>query len=226
MYMDYVETVQGGAQAFSQPFVDMFAQVISYLPLVIAAFGILILGLIISPLVGRAVTKALEMIKIDHAIDKIGAKDAMASIGLRFTLSSAAGIFVKYVVLIVFINMVADILSLGQLSRLIEDIVRYIPQVVIALVIIGVGLTAADWLRDMVKNVADASDNHDYSGILGSSTRITVIIFAVMAALVQLGIAPILIQIIFAGIVFAFALAFGLGAKDMVAHALEHWKKK
>ena len=224
--MSYLETAQGGAQAFAQPFIDMFAQVATFLPTLFVGFVVLLLGLIVSPLLGGFVTKALKLLKVDEIIDRSGAKDAMSSIGLHFTLSKLAGTFVKYVVLIVFINIVADILQLGQLSRLIDDIVRYIPQVVIALVIVGVGLTVADWLRDIVTNVANASDNEDYAGILGSVTRISVIIFAVMAALSQLGIAPVLIQIIFAGIVFAFALAFGLGAKDMIAKALEGWMKK
>jgi len=224
--MPYSETVQGGVSALTTPFIEMFTQVASFLPVIFAGFGVLLLGLIVSPLVGSFVTKALQMIKIDQGLDQIGAKDAMSSIGLHFTFSKLAGTFVKYVVLIVFINMVAEILQLGQLSRLIDDVVRFIPQIVIALVIIGVGLTVADWLRDIVTNVAKASDNADYSSILGSITRISVIVFATMAALTQLGIAPALIQIVFAGVVLAFALAFGLGSKDIVARTLESWIEK
>ena len=224
--MDYLKTAQDGASTLTSPFVEMFGEITAYLPLLFFGFVVLLLGLILSPLIGNFVTKALQLVKVDQLMDQSGAKDAMSSIGLQFTFSKLIGALVKYIVLIVFINMVADILQLGQLSRLIDDIVRYIPQVVIALFIVGVGLTVADWLRDIVTNVAVASDNEDYSVVLGSITRISVIVFSLMAALSQLGIAEVLIQIVLAGIVFAFALAFGLGSKDMVARALEKWIEK
>ncbi|MFW0871167.1 MAG: mechanosensitive ion channel family protein [Patescibacteria group bacterium] len=223
--MDYVETVQSGANSFARPFVDMFSSVAEFLPVLLAAFVVLIVGLIVSPLVGKAVTKAFELIKTDEFLDQMGVYDAMKSIGMNFSISHILGVIAKYTVLIVFITMVAEILDLGELSRLIQDFIRFIPQIVIGLVIIGVGLIAADWLRDMVRGIAKASDSADYADLLGSITRISVIVFAVMAALVQVGIAQALIQIMFAGVVFGLALAFGLGAKDTVARAIDSWMK-
>jgi small-conductance mechanosensitive channel len=223
--MDYLGTVQSGASSFAQPFVDMFSSVASFLPVLIAAFVVLVVGLIVSPLIGKGVTKALEMIKTDQFLNKVGAHDAMKSIGVSFSVSHVLGVIVKYTVLIIFINMVAGILNLGELSRLIQDFIRFIPQIVIGLVIVGIGMIASGWLSDIVQGIAEASDSQDYSEILGSITRISVIVFAVMAALVQVGIAPGLIQIMFAGVVFALALAFGLGAKDLVADTLKKWIK-
>jgi hypothetical protein len=223
--MDYLGTVQSGASSFAQPFVDMFSSVASFLPVLIAAFVVLVVGLIVSPLIGKGVTKALEMIKTDQFLNKVGAHDAMKSIGVTFSVSQVLGVIVKYTVLIIFINMVAGILNLGELSRLIQDFIRFIPQIVIGLVIVGIGMIASGWLSDIVQGIAEASDSQDYSEILGSITRISVIVFAVMAALVQVGIAPGLIQIMFAGVVFALALAFGLGAKDLVADTLKKWIK-
>lgn len=223
--MNYVDSVSTGASAFAQPFIDMFTAVAAFLPVLLAAFVVLIVGLIISPLVGKATTKGLQLIKTDQFLNRVGAQDAMESIGLKFSVSNVLGVIIKYTVLIVFITMVAEILNLGELSRLIQDFIRFIPQIIIGLVIIGVGLVAADWLRDLVRGIAEASDSADYADLLGSITRISVIVFAVMAALVQVGIAPTLIQIMFAGVVFALALAFGLGAKDTVAKALDKWLK-
>lgn len=224
--MNTVETIKSGAAEFSQPFAQMFAQMADFVPLLLGSLFVLVLGLIIAPLVGNLVTRLLHMVKVDRGMDITGAKDAFSSIGLNFTLSHIVGDIVKYIVLIVFIVNAANLIGLGQLSALVDDMIRFIPQVVVALVIVGIGLTVADWLRDVVTNIAKASDNGDYAEILGNVTRISVIVFAVMAALVQVGIAPTLIQIMFAGVVFAFALAFGLGAKDTVARALEGWLKK
>ena len=221
----YLSSVQTGASSLAQPFVDMFSQVASFVPVLFMAFVVLVLGLIVSPIIGKVVTRGLELLKIDQLLDRAGAHDAMASIGIKFSFARVVGTLVKYVTLVVFINIIADILELSQLSKLILDVIRFIPEVVVALVIIGVGLTVADWLRGVVENIAQASDNADYAGILGSVTRISVIVFSVMAALVQVNIAPTLIQIMFAGVVFGFALAFGLGAKDTVARALDQWIK-
>ena len=224
--MDYMETMRYGASEFSQPFVNMYSQVLGFLPELVASLFVLVLGLIVSPLLGKAVTKLLQIAHVDKAMDISGAKDAFASIGLNFTLSRLLGAVVKYLVLIVFITIAADLLGLGQLTRLINELLLFIPNIIIALVMVGIGLTAADWLRDVVYNMATASDNRDYAELLGSATRISVIVFAVMAALAQVGVASVLIQIIFAGIVFALALAFGLGAKDTVARALDRWTQK
>ena len=224
--MNTLETIKSGAAEFSQPFTMLFAQTVDFVPLLLGSLFVLVLGLIIAPIVGNLVTRFLHLVKIDRGMDLTGAKDAFASIGLNFTLSKIVGDIVKYLVLIVFLINAAHIIGLGQLSVLIEDIIRFIPQIVVALIILGVGLTVAEWLREVVANMAKVSDNQDYAGVLSSVTRISVIVFAVMAALAQVGIAPVLIQIMFAGVVFALALAFGLGAKDMVARTLEEWLKK
>lgn len=224
--MDYVETMQYGASEFSAPFVEMYSQVLGFLPELLASLFVLVLGLIVSPLVGRAVTKLLQIAHVDKGMDISGAKDALASIGLHFTLSRLLGTIVQYLTLIVFITIASDLLGLGQLTRLINELLLFIPNIIIALVIFGIGLTVADWLRDMVENMSRASDNADYAELLGNTTRIAVIVFAVMAALSQVGVASVLIQIIFAGVVFALALAFGLGAKDTVARAIAGWVQK
>jgi len=221
-----LDALKGGAETFAAPFINMFGELASYLPNLFVGFILLVLGLIVSPIIGNAVTRLLSAIKVDEGMDRSGATKALRSVGMKFSLASAIGVFVKYVVLIVFLTLVADALQLAPLSDLIARIILFIPQIVIALVILGVGLTAADFLRDMVVNMSKASDNGDYAGILGSVTRISVIVFAAMAALSQIGIAPVLIQIIFAGVVFALALAFGLGTKDQVARMIENYVHK
>lgn len=224
--MNTVDTIKSGAAQFSEPFTQMFGAMVEFVPLVLGGLFVLVLGLIAAPVVGNIVTRLLHVIKVDQLMDMTGAKDALATVGLNFTLSRITGEFVKYLILLVFIVNAANIVNLTQLSELINVIILFVPQIVIALVMVGIGLTVADWLRDIVETMATSSDNADYAGLLGSVTRISVIVFAVMAALSQMGIGTVMIQILFGGIVFAFALAFGLGAKDTVARALDTWLNK
>ena len=223
--MDYVSNVAASAALVTGPITDIVSSLISFIPVLIASLVMLVIGLIIAPLAGRAVCRLAELLKTDKLMDMSGAKDALANAGVQFTLSRTLGEICKYIVLIVTITICADILGLNQLSELVSQVISFIPKVIIALFIVGIGLTAAEWLQGLVVNIAEASRSKDYGKLLGNVTRVGIVVFAVMAALLEVGIAQELIMILFSGVVFAFALAFGIGAKDIVAKALDKWLK-
>jgi len=201
----------------SQPFMNVWGDIINYLPQLAVAFLVLILGLILSPLIGSVIEKVLRLVRIDSLAEKTGVSSALASIGMDFSFAKAIGGLVKYVLFVVFLNIIVEVLGLDQITLLIDDLIRYIPSVIIAVVLLGAGLTFGNIFQSATVRMSQATSLSDKDGaLLGVLGKYAIITFAAMAALVQLNVAPELVQILFAGIMLATALAFGLGSRKRV----------
>lgn len=212
---------------FTGPFVDMWTRVLEYLPLLAVAFLVFVLGLIISPIIGGLVHKALRFAKLDTLIEKVGVAEALAGIGMDFSFSKAIGELIKYIIFIIFLNIVVEILGLTQITALIDDLIRYIPQVIIAVVLFGAGLTFGEFFKKTTMKMSQATAMSDKDGaLLGMIGKFAIVTFAGMASLVQLGVAEALVQILFAGIVAGCALAMGLGSQKRVAKMWEDLSEK
>jgi hypothetical protein len=192
---------------------EVYGNVIAVLPNIIGALLIFILGLIIAPLVGGVIKKIIEVTKIDALIRKAGVKEALGGFG-DISVATIIGKLVKWAIIFASLLAAADILNWPQLSLLLNEVILYIPQVIIAVVVIAVGMVAGDFVHGFVSRAAHGVSN---AKMLGKVAKAAVVVFSVLIALVQLGIAPSLIQILTAGIVFALALAFGLGGRDRAA---------
>ena len=128
-------------------------------------------------------------------------------------------------VIVVFLMASFDVLGLTQVNEFLRNVVlSYLPQVIIAVLVLMVAVVIADAMQKIV--LASAKAAHVRSAhLLGVITRWSIWIFAVLTALFQLGIAPSLIQTIVMGIVaggaLAIGLAFGLGGKEIAADIIE-----
>lgn len=206
------------SEVFTGPFIEMWARVLEYLPLLAVAFLVFILGLIISPIIGGLVHKTLRFARIDTVAENSGITAALSGIGMDFSFAKVIGELIKYIVFIIFLNIVVEVLGLTQITDLIDDLIRYIPQVIVATVLLGAGLTFGDFFKKMTMKMSTATSISDRDGaLLGMVGKFAIVTFAGMAALVQLGVAQALVQILFAGIVAGCALAMGLGSKERVA---------
>ena len=147
---------------------------------------------------------------------------------------SAAGLVgwvVKWFFIIVTLIAVADILRWPQLTNFLESVALYLPNVIIAVLILLVGFILGNGLRDLVTKAVRASELPEASaGLLGTVARWAVIVFAIMATLTQLGVAADLVKILFTGLIAMLALAgglsFGLGGKDHASLWLTKIKKE
>ena len=136
------------------------------------------------------------------------------------------GTLVKWFVIIVFFVAALDILNLDQATAFLNGIVlSYLPQVIVAVLILFGGFILASVIEKVVVAAVKASSMGSAS-MLGRFSYFAIIMFTALAALNQLQIAPELVQLLFAGLVFglalAFGLAFGLGGRDAAAHYLKH----
>lgn len=206
---------------------NLWAVVMSYLPEVLTAFVVLMVGLLIADWLGGLAKKLVGRFKVDSLLAGGHFTNHLKESGVTFSFAGLVGWAVKWFFIVVFLIAVADILGWQQVNIFLKDIALYMPRVVIAIIILMIGLITGKFLQETVKKSVSASRlPHASAGALAALAKWAVVIFTLLAALVQLGIANSLIEILFTGLVAMLALAgglaFGLGGKDKAREWLDH----
>jgi hypothetical protein len=198
---------------------------VSAIPQVIGAILILAIGWILSNVAARIVETLLR----GAGADRLFAQHGPAVYGQRATTfrpSSAGGELVKWLIRIVFLVAAANVLGLPQVSALLNQILLWVPNLIVAAIILMVAPLVGRFLRGTIE-VGAGQMGFTNAPLLGRIAEIAVIAFAVIVAINQLGIAADLVNILFIGIVaalaLAFGLAFGLGGRDVAAHVTQEW---
>lgn len=188
----------------------------NFIPLFIGALVVFIIGWIIAIAFGKFVEQIVRALKIDHALSQFGLDASMERAGMKLNSGAFVGGLVKWFLIVAFMLASVNILGLTQVSDFLRDVLLYIPNVVVAALILIIAALIADTVERAIRGSVEAAG---YRGTLvGVVARWSIWIFAFVAALLQLGIATALIQTVVTGFVaalaIAFGLAFGLGAKD------------
>lgn len=203
---------------------DVAGGVADMLPKVLAALVFVILGWIFGAAVGKVVRQLVESVNADEWLKKAGVDVYLEKAG--YTLNSGAflGWLSKLFFIIVFLVAAFDILGLSQVNLFLVQVLAYIPQVLVAAIILFVASIASDLLSGVVTGATKAMGSR-VSEMLGTMTRWAIWMFAFIVALSQLGIAPQYMYTIFAGFVAMLALAgglaFGLGGKEAAAEFIK-----
>jgi len=198
----------------------------SAIPSIIGAILVLVIGWIIAGIIGALVTRLCRVIKADNVADRIGVNGFLLKSGTKLTASGVIGEIVKWVVRLAFIEMAADQLGMPQISSLINQMLAFIPNIIVALIILGVGGFLAQVLSGLVRGSASEAKVGD-ADLLAKLTYGATMAFAVIMALNELNVAAVVVNALYIGLVAAIALAlglaFGLGGKDVAARYAEKW---
>ncbi len=196
---------------------------LNYLPEILAALLVLVIGWMIAVLLGKLVRKLLALTKIDKALDKLGLKKIREDTGLELSAARFVGDLVKWFLIIVAVLAAADILRLTEISVFLRSILLYFPNVVVAVVIVIIGVLVANFVHKLVLGAGRTAKLPSIA-LIAAFARYSIIVFAILAALVQLQVASTLIQILFTGIVAMIAiaggLAFGMGGRGYAEHLI------
>jgi len=195
------------------------------IPLVIGALLIIIIGWIIASVLARVVTEVLRR----AGADRLFARHAGEVYGNRtkeFQPSVVAGELVKWLVRLVFLVAAANVLGLTQVSELLNDVLLWIPNLIVAAVILLVAPLLGRFVRGAIE-VGAGEMGFTNAPLLGRIAEIAIIAFAVVIAVNQIGIAASLVNTLFIGVVaalaLAFGLAFGLGGRDVASQLTQDW---
>ncbi len=197
--------------------VDSWIRIISFLPRLLGAIVVIIIGVLVANILRWVVERLVETTRLQTAFDQLHFAQALRSAKLSTNLSSIIGAFVQWLVVIIFLIPSATILGLPEVSNILNNIINYLPNVGVALLILFLGALFAEFIANVVRATAAGLGSHA-STSLSVVSRYIIYIFAALAALSQLGIAPQVINILLTGFVAAAAiasgLAFGLGGKE------------
>lgn len=208
---------------------DLLRQFVSAIPRVATAIFIIIIGIIISKIVARIIKKLLAKMQIDKLGDKIQEIDIVQKSNVKVEISSIISKFIYYILLLFFMIAGAEALGMPAISNLVSDIINFIPNLIVAIIMIVLGLLVAEALKNIVhtalKSLGIPSANMIASFVF-YFILITVFVSALRQAAIETEFLETNISIIISGVVFAFAIGYGLASKDILKNFLSSFYNK
>ncbi len=196
---------------------DAVRLILTFIPRLIGFLIILLVGWLIATLVSKALTLILRKVGFDRMSERIGLTRFEQRMGVTMDSAGILGKIVFWFILLIFLVPAADALGVPAVSNILNQLVAYIPNVFVAILVLFLGALAGTVVADLVRG-ATASVRMGNPNLFANIARFAIIGFAALIALEQLQIAPALINELFGAIVaavaIAFALAFGLGGQD------------
>jgi len=208
----------------ADPMKAMLIKIWSYIPTIVGAIVILVIGWIVAKFVEAIVVRALKAARLDVVSDKAGIANMLAQGDIKWTLSELIGVIIYWIVMLSVLASALSALNLTVAGDLLSKLVAYIPNIVIAIFVLVLGSFLASFVAGVVRTTASNAGLGN-AKLLAKLTQSVLIIFAVIIAIEQLNIATAFIaftvNIILAAMGLGFALAFGLGCKDIAAKAMQ-----
>jgi hypothetical protein len=219
-----MEPVQTWGEAITMSLINLWERFIGFLPALIGAILVFVAGWIVATALGKVVEHVFKILKVDEAVEKAGTKARFKNAGVNLNIAKFLGGLVKWFLILVFLMAATDILKLVQVTSFLNSIILYLPNVVVAAVILAIAFLVANFVHAVVRGSTKVAGIVSAT-LLAAVAKWAIVIFGFLAALIQLGIAASLINTLFIGLVAMLALAgglaFGLGGKDEAALILK-----
>jgi hypothetical protein len=214
MFEDFGDSLR---LAFQDGLSDLFA----FLPRMFGALLLLLVGWFLGKLVGSLVSKALRAVQFNTIADKAEIDTFLRNAGVRMGPAAVVGAMARWFIYLVFFLTAFDALGLTQVSAVIDDVLAFLPKVVVAIVVLLVGALAGTLLGGVVRGAVTSAGLQN-AGLYATVARFAVIAFAAIAALDMLGIAPNVVATLWTGVVTlvvgTLVLAFGLGGREAASN--------
>jgi hypothetical protein len=217
--MEVTTVVTGAWNAFA-------TKITAFLPELIGAIIIFVVGWIIARLVKLATEKLLNLVRFNTATEKTGVNKFLKKGEIVKAPSEIVGTLVYWFIMILVLIASLDALGLPIVSDMLNSIFLYIPNVVAAIIVLVLGVLMGNLLSAVVRTAASNAGLKNAEG-LGKISLYAIVVFAASIALIQLGIGEEIVVsafgLVFGAAALALALAFGLGGRDVAANYLKHW---
>jgi len=206
--------------AVTRPASDMLGQILEVIPAIFAAALLLTLAYVVGRLVSTLISNLLAGAGFNNALNRLGLRTA-ATEGTR-TPSAMVGTLILAAIMFFAAIEAAELLGFAQLSQLLSSFLVFAGQVVLGLIVFGVGL----WLANLAASAVHSSQTAQ-AALLAPAARISIIVLAAAMALRQMGLANEIINMAFGlllgSVAVAVAIAFGIGARDLAGRTVEEW---
>ncbi len=202
---------------------NLWFQVANWLPSLIGAILVFIVGLVVAAGLSSLVERVLGAVRLDNLLRRLGVEEYTKRAGLELNSGHFLGQLVYWFMTLAFLLAASDILGFYALSSFLTGVLMYLPNLVIAVLIMLAALVVANLVMHLVRASVMGARLHA-AKFLASASWWVIMVFGGLAALVQLGIAVSIINTLISGLIAMMAiaggLAFGLGGKDYAAHLL------
>ncbi|MCD6550402.1 hypothetical protein J7K24_02560 [bacterium] len=222
-------TIENWAKITWKSLGELWASFLKFTPELIGALIVIIVGWFVAVAIGKIIAEVLKRIRFNMLFERGAWKEALEKAKWKVDPSGFIGALVKWVIFIVFLKAAVEILGLEEFATFMSSIVLWLPNLIVAAAIFVVAVIVAEYVPKIIRAAAEGMQLK-YSKFIEKVTRWAIWVFAIMAILIQLGIAREMIMTLFSGfvafLVIAGGLAFGLGGKDVAAEILQDLKRK
>ncbi|MEA5402209.1 hypothetical protein VB776_04760 [Arcicella sp. DC2W] len=211
-----------------QTFQKLLEQLFLFIPKVLGAIVLLIIGIIIAKIVTNILQKGLEKTGFDKLGEKLNTIEIIQRFG-SIKLSKLVAKMLYYFIMLVFVTAATETLGMKVLTDMVTSLVNLIPKLIASALMLLAGIMIADALKNSVTNICK-SLKIDSGKLLGNIVFFFFLIIALIAALKQAGIETSLLEssfnLIIGGIILAFAVGYGMASKDVLANILSNFYSK
>ncbi|OGI41953.1 MAG: hypothetical protein A2150_01805 [Candidatus Muproteobacteria bacterium RBG_16_64_11] len=217
--MGQVDVVFQTAQGF-------LAQIVLFLPKLLGGAAILIIGWLIAKALAFAVVRGLKMARFDAVTSKAGVDGFLKEGGIKKSTIDILGVLVYWFVILITLLTTFNVLGLGVVAELFNRIALFVPNVIVSVLILAIGMYFARLMSEAVMTYGRNVGMTD-AELMGRLTRYAIMAFVIIIALGQINVGEALLStaflILFAAVCLGLALAFGLGGQKWAAGALERF---
>lgn len=221
-----VPMVVAQIQDIGTAFMNLWSDVILFIPRLVTFLVILLIGYIVARVVQALLTKGLRALHFDNIADRAGVTRALELAGTRLDAAAVLGIIAFWWIFLVFAEIALNALGLTEITAFVNAVLAYLPNIFIAILILVLGALLANVVAGIVRGAAGEAGLATTS-LMAGVARWAILIFAFLAALTQLNVAQSMIFILAAGIVgmlaIAGGLALGLGGADTARGLIAGW---
>lgn len=197
---------------------------VTFVPRFIAGLLILLIGIVIGSIIKQVILSASRSLKVDSYLQRYGVPELRTN----YTWTNILAEIARWFVIIIFLIPTADVWGLPRIGTLLNQLLVYLPNVFVAVVIALVGFVLARLAHDVIL-ASVKGITKDTASMMASATQWIINVFVILAVLNQLGVASDLVRILFTGIVAMVALAggiaFGLGGQKSASDILDAIRK-
>ncbi|WP_447971156.1 mechanosensitive ion channel family protein [Nitrospira sp. M1] len=211
------------AERITQSFATSVSDVLSFLPTILEAILLLVLGFLLAKFVGSVATRLFQFLGLDRLLGRTTIQTMLERSGTKKHMSELLGITGFWLIFLLFLISASKTVGLGIVSEALTSLAYYIPKVGIAILILVLGLMATNFVRELIL-LACSSAGIVQGAIVAQAFYVAGILLVVVTAISELGIDTSLlnntITLIVAGLIAGAALSFGLGSRAAVSNLI------
>ncbi|MDZ4719880.1 MAG: mechanosensitive ion channel [Roseiflexaceae bacterium] len=201
----------------------IFRDILNFIPNLVNGLIILIVGFLLARVIRWVLSVVLKRLKFDPLVERSGITGTLRGLGVQAAPSQIFAQTIFAFLLLSFLITSTDLMGLGAVSRLLQHLLDFLPNIIAAVILFLLGGVVAQFIGGIVTTAAAAS-GLSYATRAGRFVQHLLSIFVVILALGQLGIDTAILvtalTILIAAFGLALSLAFGLGARGIVTHIL------